>query len=214
MRNSTIDVLIAARRVADFAMEEGVLFSRSVSRPVCHHMGAVIADSILQSGLNYNTVVLPRVSNILRSFPHMDRTSMLVKLIDQGKAGQFLGWSHPEKLGRFERVVQFMHIQQVDLVEDLKEKLCSGSFRLELQSLNGIGPKTIDYLGCLVGVDSIAVDRHIRDFANQAGLQNEGYHFLHSVFCCAADLLEISRRDFDAWVWRRESTAHQYSLAL
>jgi endonuclease III len=35
------------------------------------------------------------------------------------------------------------------------------SARQILLGLQGIGPKTCDYLGCLVGIDCIAIDRHI-----------------------------------------------------
>ncbi|TOO24339.1 hypothetical protein CGH40_22920, partial [Vibrio parahaemolyticus] len=72
----------------------------------------------------------------------------------------------------------------------------------ELQTLNGIGPKTVDYMKCLVGIDSVAVDRHIKSFAKAAGIERFDYDFLRDVFCSAADLLSISRRSFDSWVWR------------
>src|SRR5690606_15913209 len=47
------DALYAARCVADHAVRAGLLSSRVSYRPVFDHMGAVLADSVLQAGLNY-----------------------------------------------------------------------------------------------------------------------------------------------------------------
>ena len=76
---------------------------------------------------------------------------------------------------------------------------------IDLQSLDGVGPKTIDYIGCLVGNQTIPSDSHVQTFASQAGVNDDDYDFLKSTFCYAADLLSISRREFDAWVWAREA---------
>ncbi|RWG23829.1 MAG: hypothetical protein EOQ53_02625 [Mesorhizobium sp.] len=40
------------------------------------------------------------------------------------------------------------------------------------------------------------------------------YDFLRSVFCYAADLLSVSRREFDAWVWRREASVSNPQLVF
>lgn len=59
-------------------------------------------------------------------------------------------------------------------------------------------------MACLVGVESIPVDRHVRSFALRLDIKCQDYHFLQKAFCFAADFLGISRRDFDAWIWQRE----------
>ena len=79
-------------------------------------------------------------------------------------------------------------------------------FRGELLGLLGVGRKTIDYMACLVGLDSLAVDRHVRTFANRSGIESTDYETLKRTFCFAADLLKSSRRQFDAWVWQIESS--------
>jgi endonuclease III len=85
---------------------------------------------------------------------------------------------------------------------------------MDIRQVRGVGPKTVDYMACLVGVDCIAVDRHIRGFAELAGLEDDSYDYLREVFGFAADLLSISRREFDASIWRYQSeqTARQLSL--
>jgi hypothetical protein len=206
--------LQAARQVADFASNEGVPSTSGPRRSDYRHAGALLADSILQAGLNYRAVVLPRVERILRSFPNLDTIGALLPLVEGGHSGDFLDWQHPVKISRFGQLVRFMHREGLDTTTDIREALDSAQFRSDLQSLSGVGPKTVDYMCCLVGIDSIAVDRHIKTFAAKAGLRDSDYEFLKLSFCFAADLLSISRREFDAWVWSRESGAVRPQLEL
>lgn len=204
----------AARQVADFASNAGVGSVSGARRPDYGHAGAVLADSILQAGLNYRAVVLPRVERILRSFPNMHTISTLLPLVESGRSGDFLDWQHPAKISRFDQLVRFMHREDLDTTADIREALGSAQFIRDLQSLSGVGPKTVDYMCCLVGIESIAVDRHIKTFAAKAGVRESDYDFLKLSFCFAADLLSISRREFDAWVWSRESGAVRTQLDL
>lgn len=206
MQSTTVQMLLAARLVADYARELGADTERQDVRPVYDHMGALLADSVLQAGLNYNTVVRPRVEAILAQYPSCDRTSEIVRMVGAGRAATFLNWTHLEKVGRFEALVWFMSDHSIETVSDLEERLDNPQFIALLREVRGVGPKTVDYIGCLVGLDSVAVDRHVRTFARRVGVTNDDYDFLKSVFCCAADLLLLSRRQFDAWVWRRESS--------
>ncbi|WP_233624058.1 HhH-GDP family DNA glycosylase [Burkholderia vietnamiensis] len=211
---SAIEVLLAARRIADHAKDEGALFEENRPRATCEHLGAVLADSVLQAGLNYTTVVRPRVLAILRAHPARNTISSLVSLIQDGKTGAFLNWRHHEKVSRFEALVGFLKDWDIEDVKELRAGLSSGEFCDAIQTVNGIGPKTVDYMACLVGIDSIAVDRHVRTFAKAVGVENDDYHFLRKSFCCAADFLSLPRREFDAWLWRRAAAPAQVQLPL
>lgn len=208
------DALHAARRVADHAVRTGVLGPRVSCRPVYQHMGAVLADSVLQAGLNYAKVVKPRIATILRIFPHATTMSNLVPVIEQEGSSKFLQWEHREKVSRFDNLVGFMAEAEIDSTSELSRALRDKRFRMDIRRVRGVGPKTVDYMACLVGVDCIAVDRHIRSFAELAGLEDDSYDYLREVFSFAADLLSISRREFDASIWRYQSeqTARQLSL--
>jgi hypothetical protein len=209
-----VSALLAARQVADYAKREGALLERPASRPTCEHMGAIVADSVLQAGLNYSNVVRPRVASILRSYPQHNCVSVLLNVVRSGQTSKFLRWDHPTKIGRFDGLVLFLHRSGIETASDLRGRLADAPFRHALEAeVDGVGPKTVDYMACLVGVDSIAVDRHVRTFARRAGVDDNDYQFLHQVFCSAADLLSVSRRDFDSWVWMRESSATGTQLA-
>ncbi len=211
---SAIEILLAARRIADHAKEEGAHWDQKIPRAICEHLGAVLADSVLQAGLNYATVVRPRVLAILRTYPNQDTVAALLGLIEERRTGVFLNWRHHEKVARFEMLVGFLKEWGIEDVKDLRSHLASEEFCDAIQSVNGVGPKTVDYMACLVGIDSIAVDRHVRTFARRVGVENDDYHFLRRSFCCAADLLALPRREFDAWLWKRVAASAQVQLGL
>lgn len=213
-QNSAKAILLAARRIADHARDEGALAEQNIPRATCDHLGAVIADSVLQAGLNYATVVRPRVLAILRTHPHLDTVSALLGLIEERSTALFLNWRHHEKVARFEALVAFLREWNIEDIHDLRARLATEHFRDAMQTINGVGPKTVDYMACLVGIESIAVDRHVRTFARKVGVENDDYHFLRKSFCCAADLLALSRREFDAWLWRRAAASAQTQLGL
>lgn len=213
-KSSAIEVLLAARRIADHAKDEGALWDDKSPRATCEHLGAVLADSVLQAGLNYATVVRPRVIAILRDYPEADTVSAVLHLTRREKTAQFLNWRHHEKVSRFENLVSFLADWNIEDAHDLRGQLATERFCSEVQSIHGVGPKTVDYMACLVGIDSIAVDRHVRTFAKTVGVENDDYAFLRRSFCCAADLLELPRREFDAWLWRRSASPVQRQLSF
>ncbi|WP_263770125.1 hypothetical protein [Propionivibrio soli] len=213
-KGGSIEILLAARRIADHAKGEGALWEQKVPRATCEHLGAVLADSVLQAGLNYANVVRPRVLAILRTYPKADTISALLKLIQERRTGEFLNWRHHEKVTRFETLVNFLGEWGIEGVQDLRTNLAAEQFRDAIQTINGVGPKTVDYMACLVGIDSIAVDRHVRSFAKTVGVENDDYFFLRKSFCCAADLLMLPRREFDAWLWRRATFSAEVQLSL
>ncbi len=199
------DALCAARCVADRVVSENLLERHATFRPIYHHMGAVLADSVLQAGLNYTKVVKPRIESILKTFPHAATINVLIDVIAIEGSPKFLQWEHFEKVSRFDGLVAFVADAQIESTDDLGAALRDDGFRADIRQVKGVGPKTVDYMACLVGVDCIAVDRHIKGFAESAGLENDGYDYLRDVFSYAADLLSISRREFDAQIWHYQS---------
>ncbi len=208
------EILMAARRVADFACTQGVASSGAPRRATYSHVGALLADSVLQAGLNYHSVVKPRVDRILKQYPNADHIKGLSKVVQRDGSDTFLNWKHSVKINRFDNLISFFKAEHLDTIADIREAIVRTEFQCLLQRIHGIGPKTVDYISCLVGVESIAVDRHIKTFARNAGIPDSDYDFLKSSFCFAADLLSISRREFDAWIWAHESQKGQRQLGF
>lgn len=215
---NTLEALSLARKVADHASALGASHVRKRQRPCIYHLGAIMADAILQSGINYRTVVYPRVAAILSQYPEARTLQGVKAIIHADRLGEFLRWQHATKLGRFLELVSYFEQYRVETPDDLRGCFDQRDFRHGLLGLRGIGPKTVDYLGCLAGVDAVAVDRHIKSFARESGLEIDDYNSLRTAFSYAADLLELSRRDFDSWVWTtissRRMASEQRSLPI
>ena len=197
--------LSRARAIADHAERLGILVTSAPPRSTTCHVGAALADAVLQSGLNYRTVVKPRVDRIQTIYPEAAILPGVREIVERGRAYEFLDWRHPTKITRFVRLVALLDADGVECAGDLRRWLEGRDARDRLLGMHGIGPKTYDYICCLVGMDCIAVDRHVKTFANDAGVPISDYEELRVVVSYAADLLGLARRDFDAWIWRRFS---------
>jgi endonuclease III len=203
--SAVLEEISSARRVADYADNLGVRDSQITLRSTSNHLGAVLADAILQAGVRDRTVVRVRVERIHLQFPEAATMAGLAMLIERHGAAEFLLWKHPVKVSRFLSLTELLSRENVSTIMELKLWLRRDEAREHLLGLHGIGPKTYDYLCCLVGIDCIAVDRHVRTFANEAGVCITDYKKLQMVVSYAADLLGMARRDFDAWIWRTMS---------
>lgn len=202
LTSSILNELTSARRIADHAAVLGVDDSPVRPRVASNHLGAVLADAILQAGVSYRTVVRTRVDRIYSEFPEAATLPGLMTLLERQGVADFLLWNHHIKVSRFEALIELLIMQNISDTIELKSWLHQSDARDHLLGLHGIGPKTCDYLCCLVGIDCIAVDRHVRTFASEAGVLIDDYEQLKSVVSCAADLLGMARRDFDSWIWQ------------
>ena len=68
--------------------------------------------------------------------------------------------------------------------------------------MRGIGHKTVDYLSKLLGLSTIAVDRHATRLLRNAGVVSHGYLEAKRILEFAADLLRINRWAFDRLMWQ------------
>lgn len=199
--SDALNALSSARVVAQFAQEKGVVSRNLYFREPLDHVGAILADAALQAGLNYRTVVKVRVDRIVQNFPEAATLSGTFNAIACIGVADFLRWRHHTKMSRFICLAELLRSEGVDDFHQLRTWLERPACRGQLRAIHGIGPKTVDYLCGLVGLDFIAVDRHIRTFASDAGVTAVDYDFLQIVVSYAADLLGISRRHFDASIW-------------
>jgi len=196
-----LSALSSARLVVKLAQEKGVVRDTLAYREPLGHVGAILADATLQAGLNYRTVVKGRIDRIVRDFPEAATLSGMFDTIALVGIYNFLQWRHHTKVSRFIYLAELLRNERVDDCHQLRIWLQKPVAREKLRSINGVGPKTVDYLCGLAGLDFIAVDRHIRAFASDAGVIAVDYDFLQTVVSYAADLLGVSRRHFDASIW-------------
>lgn len=165
------------------------------------HLGAILADIILQAGLNYKSVVLPRVLHIYQNYNSAHNLSGIINTIEEIGIENFLNWKNNIKINRYLSVLEFLCKNSIDTPSELAEFLTQYENAQMFLSINGIGYKTIDYFRKLMHVETVAVDRHILNFLTQANISFNNYHGAKIIVEYAADILNISRRDIDYSIW-------------
>jgi endonuclease III len=120
-----------------------------------------------------------------------------------------LNWQHIEKPIRIGRLTEFLKGQQIETEHELSGWLMDDTNVDALRKLNGIGPKTVDYLKSLVGLQAVAVDRHVKTFVKWAGVDASTYDEIRELVSKAADSLEVKRQAFDHAIWSYVSSSQK-----
>lgn len=171
------------------------------------NFAAILVDAVFQAGLNYRNIVLPRVWSVALAYPRMTSLRALEAVVGTQQFTSALRWNHPEKPRRLVALVAFLRTKGIDSISDLQTWLGSVANRNELLGVRGIGLKTVDYLSKLVGLSTIAVDRHAHRLLREAGIVSRGYAEAKRILEFAADLLCMSRYAFDRLMWETLSPA-------
>jgi hypothetical protein len=199
--------LVKARRVADYVAANWtiVAVARIQPTPASWNIAAILVDTIFQAGLNYRTVVLPRVKAVTSAFPSAASLAEFERAMRTQAFAAALAWSHPEKPKRLRQLVSFLRLQGVDTLSELRAWVSTSRNRAALLTVRGVGYKTVDYLCRLLGIPAIAVDRHAQELLRLAGVGEHGYLEARRILEFAADLLRLNRWTFDRVMWQTMS---------
>jgi len=171
-------------------------------RFICNnHIGATIADAVLQSGMNYRTVVKPRVIRILRNYSSYKTISDILNLIEEIGTSELLNWKGQEKIERFNKIIILLHNCRVETEEDLKIWINNEINQQMLLNIKGIGPKTVDYIKLLVGIPSIPIDRHLLKFANLCEVRINKYFEASLIYKRVSETLNVEYHVLDSAIW-------------
>jgi endonuclease III-like uncharacterized protein len=165
------------------------------------HIGATIADAVLQANMKYETHVRPRITRIRAMFPDAKTISGLKKILSNITASDFLDWRGLDRANRFQEIVDLFDSESIETEANLKDWLMKESNASKLLKLKGIGPKTIDYFKILTGIQTCAIDRKLLDFLKQAGLEIKSYDEAKEIINSAADNMGVKRAYFDHSIW-------------
>ena len=194
-----VEVLKQTLRLVEFF--ETKQFDPVTQRTPYYHMGATITDSVLQAGLNYRYVVYPRVLRLLTEFSDYRTTCDFIILIQTIPISELLQWNNSKKLNLIKDISWLLFERSIETEIQLACWLSERENEQQLLNMNGVGPKTIDYLRMLSGSQAIAIDRHLLGFLRLAGITINSYQEARAVYCNAAKLLRISEYELDRKVW-------------
>ena len=169
--------------------------------PYCDHIGALFTDAVLQAGLNYRSVVLPRVTHVLELFPEANTVKSFSRVLEFYGINIVLNWKNDIKARRLQDLVDFCLVHSINTTTDLVLFLRDKEGENAIKSINGVGNKTCDYLKRLLGFDNVAVDRHIMAFLKRADITYNDYSDIKDVVEYAADFMGMERRTLDYSIW-------------
>lgn len=190
------------------------------------HIGAIMADAVLQVRHRWKTHVEKRVKRIESNYPGAATLSGLSKLLATEGAQRLLDWNGTDEQGRFRQTIEFFSNEKVDGItidtvsqlrkwlesEDNRDRLLTTSSRSDKAGIPKIGDKTADYYRVMVGLrDAVAIDSLIRAFLRDAGVRGGQYHRARAIVQLAAQMLSGIRNtsirpiDLDQSIWRFQS---------
>ena len=199
MVNSFTDSKVS--KLISYINQLHIQFSDITPCVIYTHMGATIVDSILQSGLNYTYTVYPRVRKLLYQYNDYKTTCDFLILMQVEPLEQLINWKHEIKLTRINELTNFLYDNNIENEQALGLWLQDSVNTVKLSNIKGIGPKTIDYLNILVGNESIAIDRHLFTFLENADIIVNSYDEAKQIFFEVALSLGINKISLDKGIW-------------
>lgn len=135
------------------------------------HMGALVVDGILQAALTYETVVLPRVKNVLQQYPDVKTTSGFIEVCEDVGIKNIINWKGDKKANYILGLLDFLKSEEVETVPELRDWLADAENKARfIKDNKGIGAVTAEYFRILSGDESVKIDRHVRNFLADAGV--------------------------------------------
>ena len=161
----------------------------------------IIGTKILQAGLNYKTVVYPRVEKLLLSYSAYKTTCDFLILIQTIPLNKLINWNNKIKINRITDLSWFLYNNSIETESDLGIWLCNIENKQKLLQINGIGNKTVDYLKMLSGKPAIAIDRHLFKYLEYAGVVVKSYEEANKIYLYAAKYLNMTFYELDKKIW-------------
>ena len=168
----------------------------------CDHLGAKLADAVLQSGVGYEAFVRRRVERIASEYPDASTARGFQATLRHEGAPAVLSVAGGRKLRTIQELTDFCVAQGIETCADLRQWLQVPGNPPKLRTVHGVGPKTISFLKLLVGLDAIAVDMHIRRFVLEAGLSEKDPECIEALLLAAGKIVGLSGSQVDELVWR------------
>jgi endonuclease III len=170
--------------------------------PPYGHMAATLVDSILQRGMNYEKVVLPRVHKLRDEHPEAATTSGFAELMQRVELAKLIAFRGEYVLATIRELTELLLDARVETEDELRVWLEDADNRQRLARVSGVGPKTGEFLRLRCGArDAVAVDRWLIRMLEAAGVDVREFWGQHKVITDAAGLLGVPAADLEESTW-------------
>lgn len=176
-------------------------YAEITQRTPYYNMAATLTDAVLQAGMNYKSVVYPRVYNILNKYSDYRTTCDFIILFQTIPIEELIQWKNKRKQNTICQLAWFLYNQNVNTEDDLAKWSIDDKNAEKLLEVNGVGRKTIDYLKLLSGQQAIPIDRHMFQFLELAGILTSDYKEASAILRKTATVLQIGESVLDKTIW-------------
>ncbi|MFF4353809.1 hypothetical protein [Streptomyces sp. NPDC001530] len=171
------------------------------------HMGAVICDASFQARRKYASTIRPRLLQLQAAWPDAATVRGFRARLATDDLAVAMNFNSPRRVATAHHIADLLAARAVDTREDLNTWVGHRENRAALRTVKGVGPKTVDYIGNLVGRSQIAIDTHLRSFAADASITGLTHQQLRAVYEAAATQLGHDPAGLEHAVWRCKSSA-------
>ncbi|MFF9217423.1 HhH-GDP family DNA glycosylase [Streptomyces viridosporus] len=169
------------------------------------HMGAVICDASFHARRKYKSTIRPRLVQLQSAWPDAATVRGFQAHLATESLAVAMNFKSPSRVATAHGITDLLAARGVDTRDDLHAWLEHRDNRIALRAVKGVGEKTVDYIGNLVGRSQVAVDVHLRAFAADAGVVGLHYEELQAVYEEAAAVLGHEAGGLEHAVWRFKS---------
>jgi hypothetical protein len=171
---------------------------------------SILADASLQSAVNYETVVAPRVGRIEREYAWCVTRSDLAALLQSIGAESLLQWRGIRKVQLFLDLNTLLQERRIETVIEFRHWLSTPGSEADILNLYGVGQKTFDYLKLICGLPAFPIDRHFFRLLRVAGIRHRTnqYSYARELFVqtCGNLNLNIAQTERSLWLLMRSCT--------
>lgn len=176
-------------------------------KPGWPHIGGVIVDAVLQPQRSYENLVRPRVRHVIDTYPEAATTSGFLNLLQKEDPKDVMRYQSENRARIALNLATTFQQQNLNTVEEIRTRFQTpdekSALLKNLQHIRGVGPKTANYVGILVGdPESFAIDARIRKILRAAGIPRLSYNKTEKVIRDTAAQLGWHAGALDATLWK------------
>lgn len=195
-------------KVINYINKQNIDYDNDELQPVYKHCGAIIVDSVLQAGLNYKNVVLPRVIHLIEKFKTFNTIEDFKTLIDIFGADNLVNLRNFRKTHTIIDIVNLLLASEVSTLVQFQAWIRDETNAKKLMQIDGVGPKTYDYMKKLLGIDALPIDRHLLRFVKRADVDLNSYFEIQKLYVNVAKKLGIKLVTLDKAIWKHMSNTY------
>ena len=167
------------------------------------NMGATIIDTILQAGVNYRSVVKPRIERFRKEHPGCKTTKDFLEIINKTSVNQLIDWKEGAKPNRIRQLTEMLNRINIQTERELLIWLKDTKNCDRIQAIKGIKEKTTDYLKMMCGDPKGAIPNvHVKSFITKYGGEELPDESIVEVVLNVARRLNIVASSLDYSIWK------------